>query len=60
MKFLLAALLALVPEATFAHPGHVAVAGGHSHSFFQIGVYALALGVVATLILLAYRKKSNG
>ncbi len=60
MKFLLAAPLVLFPRLALAHPGHVAVAAGHSHSFFEIGVYAMVLGIVATLILFAYRKKSNG
>lgn len=60
MKFLLAAPLALLPGQALAHPGHVAMAAGHSHTFFEIAVYAMALIIVGTLILFVYRNKSNG
>lgn len=59
--FALSALLTTTIFATntFAHPGHVEVVAGHSHSLGELALYGVALGVVVLLITIAIRAKSN-
>ena len=56
MQRLAALPVLLLAAPAFAHPGHVADAGGHSH-FLALGAFAAALGIVAYAIARSIRRR---
>ncbi len=60
MKIILFAFFALFSTTAFAHPGHVSMVAGHTHSFAELAMFGLVPGLAALAFMVFLRRRARG
>ncbi|VAW13803.1 hypothetical protein MNBD_ALPHA11-70 [hydrothermal vent metagenome] len=60
MKIFLIAFFALFSTTVFAHPGHISLVAGHTHSFAELAMFGLIPGFAALAFMIFLRRRARG